>query len=83
MIDSTLLSPVKLGQYKLSHRVVMAPLTRMRAAEGNVPNEHAAEYYSQRATPGGLIISEATQVTPYGEDYPATLGIHSAEQVAG
>lgn len=83
MTVSTLFSPLKIGQYKLSHRVVMPPLTRMRAGEGNIPNEHAAEYYGQRATPGGLIIAEATQVTPYGQGYPSTPGIHSDEQVAG
>lgn len=83
MTVSTLLSPFRLGQYNVSHRVVMAPLTRMRAAAGNVPNEHAAEYYGERATSGGLIITEATQVTPFGQGYPATLGIHSDEQVAG
>ncbi|GAA3972093.1 alkene reductase [Allohahella marinimesophila] len=55
----------------------------MRAAAGNVPNDLAPEYYSQRATPGGLIIAEATQVTPYGQGYPSTPGIHSDEQVAG
>ncbi|NUT77618.1 alkene reductase [Pseudomonas sp. C1C7] len=83
MTYPTLFSPMKLGPYKLSHRVVMAPLTRMRAADGNVPNELAPEYYAQRASQGGLIISEATQVSPYGQGYPSTPGIHSAEQIAG
>ncbi|HGQ7767831.1 TPA: alkene reductase [Pseudomonas aeruginosa] len=83
MAFPTLFSPFKIGPYTFSHRVVMAPLTRMRAAAGNVPNEFAAEYYSQRATKGGLIIAEATQVTPYGQGYPSTPGIHSAEQIAG
>lgn len=83
MAFSTLFSPLKLGPYTLAHRVVMAPLTRMRAGAGNVPNELAPEYYAQRATKGGLIIAEATQVTPYGQGYPSTPGIHSAEQVAG
>jgi len=55
----------------------------MRAGEGNVPNSLAPEYYSQRATKGGLIITEATQVTPYGQGYPGTPGIHSREQIEG
>lgn len=81
MSFNALLSPLKLGRYTLKHRVIMAPLTRMRAAEGSVPNALAAEYYGQRASEGGLIISEATQVTPYGQGYPATPGIHTQEQI--
>lgn len=60
----------------------MAPLTRNRAAEGNVPGDLNAEYYRQRAS-AGLIISEATQVTPKGQGYPRTPGIHSDAQVNG
>lgn len=83
MSSSSLFSPLRLGRYELAHRVVMAPLTRMRASSGNVPNELAPKYYGQRASSGGLIITEATQVTPYGQGYPSTPGIHSAEQIAG
>ncbi|MFV0275607.1 MAG: alkene reductase [Parahaliea sp.] len=83
MFLSSLFSPLRIGRYELAHRVVMAPLTRMRASSGNVPNALAPTYYGQRATPGGLIISEATQVTPYGQGYPSTPGIHSAEQIEG
>lgn len=79
----SLFSPLHLGRYELAHRVVMAPLTRMRAGAGNVPNELAPTYYGQRASKGGLIVAEATQVTPFGQGYPATPGIHSAEQVEG
>ncbi|MFM0632152.1 alkene reductase [Paraburkholderia xenovorans] len=79
----SLFTPLEVGRYKLAHRVVMPPLTRMRAGAGNVPNQLAPEYYAQRATEGGLIIAEATQVTPYGQGYPATPGNHSREQVAG
>ncbi|WP_183693822.1 alkene reductase [Rhizobium leguminosarum] len=79
----SLFSSLHLGRYELAHRVVMAPLTRMRADAGNVPNALAPEYYGQRASSGGLIIAEATQVTPYGQGYPSTPGIHSAEQVRG
>ena len=56
-----LFTPVKLGAYELPNRLVMAPLTRNRAGEGNVPNEMNATYYAQRSS-AGLIISEATQV---------------------
>ena len=84
MSSTHLFAPLKLGRYTLSQRVVMAPITRMRAAvPGNVPTDLAVEYYSQRASAGGLIISEASQVTPAGQGYPATPGIHSAEQIAG
>lgn len=84
MSSAHLFAPLKVGRYTLSHRVVMAPLTRMRAAvPGNLPTDLAVEYYSQRASAGGLIISEASQVTPSGQGYPATPGIHSAEQIAG
>jgi len=79
-----LFSPLQLGEVKLTHRVVMAPLTRMRSAQpGNVPQDMNVEYYSQRATNGGLIITEATQISPQGLGYPGTPGIHSAEQING
>jgi N-ethylmaleimide reductase len=82
-MSQSLFSPLRLGRYELAHRVVMAPLTRMRAGVGNVPNELAPTYYGQRASKGGLIIAEATQVMPSGQGYPSTPGIHSADQVAG
>lgn len=79
-----LFEPLKLGPYELSHRVVMAPLTRMRARRpGNEPRPLNAEYYGQRASKGGLIIAEASQVVPEGQGVPASPGIHSAEQIAG
>lgn len=80
---NTLFTPLQIGRYALAHRVVMPPLTRMRAGAGNVPNELAPQYYGERASKGGLIIGEATQVTPYGQGYPDTPGIYSQEQVAG
>lgn len=62
----------------------MAPLTRMRSTQpGDIPNPLNAEYYAQRATPGGLLISEATQISLQGKGYPAAPGIHSEEQVEG
>ena len=81
-MSDSLLSSVKLGRYTLPNRIVMAPLTRNRAAAGNVPTPLIALHYEQRAS-AGLIISEATQVCPEGLGYPNTPGIHSAEQVAG
>lgn len=79
---TSLFSPVKLGRYDLPNRVVMAPLTRNRAAAGNVPQELNVKYYTQRAS-AGLIVTEATQISPQGVGYPATPGIHSTEQVEG
>jgi N-ethylmaleimide reductase len=79
---ATLYSPFRLGNLELSNRLVMAPMTRSRALDGNVPNSLAATYYAQRAS-AGLIITEASQVSPQGVGYIRTPGIHSAEQVAG
>jgi N-ethylmaleimide reductase len=78
----TLLSPFTLGPLTLPNRVVMAPMTRNRAGPGNVPGALNAAYYAQRAG-AGLIVSEATQVSPQGLGYPGTPGIHSPEQVEG
>jgi N-ethylmaleimide reductase len=77
-----LLSPYRLGKLDLPNRVVLAPLTRNRAALGNVPTSLMATYYAQRAS-AGLLISEATQVSPDGQGYEATPGIHSPEQIEG
>jgi N-ethylmaleimide reductase len=77
-----LFTPVEVGPLHLKNRVVMAPLTRSRAAKGNVPSALNALYYAQRAS-AGLIISEATQVSQQGQGYIATPGVHSAEQICG
>jgi len=77
-----LFQPYRLGNIELTNRLVMAPMTRSRALEHNVPNPLAATYYAQRAS-AGLIVSEATQVSPQGVGYIRTPGIHSADQVAG
>lgn len=71
----------RLGQLDLANRVVMAPLTRNRALPGNVAAPLTAEYYAQRAS-AGLIVAEGSQVSPMGQGYLATPGIHSPEQVA-
>lgn len=81
-MSKSLFSSYTIGDLKLENRMVMAPLTRNRAGTGNVPSDMNAEYYQQRAT-AGLIITEASQVSPGGVGYPGTPGIHSDEQVAG
>lgn len=79
----SLLDPLTLGAVTTQNRVLMAPLTRMRATvPGDVANDLMAEYYVQRAS-AGLLISEGTQVSPEGKGYMDTPGIHSEEQVAG
>jgi N-ethylmaleimide reductase len=79
-----LFSPLELGPYELKHRVVMAPLTRMRAAKETLaPRPLNVEYYAQRATPGGLIIAEASPVVPTGFGSPNVPGIYTDAQIAG
>jgi len=77
-----LLSPLNLGPHVLRNRIVMAPLTRTRAGERNVPRQMNVEYYRQRAS-AGLIITEATPVSPFGHGYRGTPGIHTEEQRDG
>ena len=79
---SKLLEPITAGDLHLPNRVVLAPLTRSRASEGRVPNDLMRDYYVQRAG-AGLILTEATSVTPQGVGYADTPGIWSDEQVAG
>ncbi|RID41924.1 hypothetical protein BRARA_J01847 [Brassica rapa] len=75
-----LLTPYKMGRFNLSHRVVLAPLTRQRSY-GNVPQPHAVLYYAQRTTPGGLLITEATGVSDTAQGYQDTPGIWTKEHV--
>ncbi|HEX2079140.1 MAG TPA: alkene reductase [Longimicrobium sp.] len=84
MSDHTrnLFTPFPLGPYELRNRLVMAPMTRNRAGEGNVPTPVMAEYYAQRAG-AGLIVTEGSQVAPQGVGYPNTPGIHTDAQVEG
>lgn len=77
-----LFTPTKLGSIALNNRMVMAPLTRNRAGAGNVPQDLNVTYYQQRAS-AGLIITEATPISAMGHGYPATPGIHTAEQITG
>jgi N-ethylmaleimide reductase len=79
MITKKLMTPLTVGPYELRNRVVMAPLTRTRAGDRNIPREMNIVYYRQRAN-AGLIISEATSVSPSGYGYYGTPGIHTEEQ---
>ncbi|WVW80907.1 hypothetical protein I302_102898 [Kwoniella bestiolae CBS 10118] len=82
--NSKLFVPLKAGALDLKHRVVMAPLTRFRAEKGTgVPGEWAAEYYSQRATDGGLIITEATFISDAARGYDGVPGIYTQDQIKG
>lgn len=77
-----LFSPVSLGGIALKNRIVMAPLTRNRAGEGGVPQDLNVTYYAQRAS-AGLIVTEATPISPMAHGYPALPGIYTEAQVAG
>lgn len=79
---TNLFTPIRLGSLELPNRIVMAPLTRMRAGANNVPTPLNATYYTQRSS-AGLIITEATQVSAQGRGYVRSPGIHSDEQIAG
>ena len=79
---TTLFDPLQFGEIAAANRIVMAPLTRDRAAAGQVPTPLMATYYEQRAG-AGLIVSEATQVSAQGQGYLDTPGIYTAAQVAG
>ena len=79
-----LFTPVQAGPFTLAHRVVMAPLTRSRSEQpGDIPGDLMLEYYTQRASEGGLIISEATSISIAGRGWFGAPGMYSGEQVAG
>jgi N-ethylmaleimide reductase len=80
---SKLMSAVNIGPYQFSHRVVLAPLTRMRAEEGAIPGELMAEYYGQRTSEGGFLIGEATIAAPNGNGYLGAPGLYDDNQIAG
>src|SRR5260221_1869186 len=80
----SLFSPLKVGPYQLNHRLALAPLTRMRAEKPSLaPRPLNAEYYAQRATPGGLLIAEASPVMATGFGSPGVPGIYTERQVTG
>ncbi|KAI0494255.1 hypothetical protein KFK09_024387 [Dendrobium nobile] len=80
MAPAPLLTPYKMGAFDLSHRVVLAPLTRQRSFN-NIPQPPAILYYSQRTSKGGLLIAEATGISDTAQGYASTPGIWSKEQV--
>jgi len=80
-IDS-LFTPLSLGAIQLPNRIIMAPLTRMRAGINNVPTAINAIYYAQRAS-AGLIISEGTAISVDAHGYPSAPGVYTPEQIAG
>jgi N-ethylmaleimide reductase len=82
MEGSSLFSSLQIGSVQLRNRIIMAPLTRMRAGAGNVPTSLNVEYYVQRAT-AGLIIAEGTAVSDQGQGYPNAPGIYTEDQIAG
>src|ERR1700722_13087872 len=77
-----LFTPLQLGAIQIPNRIIVAPLTRMRAAIGNTPTAINATYYAQRAS-AGLIITEGTAISPEAHGYPCAPGIYTAGQVAG
>jgi len=81
-MTAILFEPVRLGALELANRVVMAPMTRSRAGNGDAPTDLNVEYYRQRAS-AGLIVTEGAQPSPNGKGYCRTPGIYSDEQVAG
>jgi len=83
-MSQQLFQPLQVGAVSLQHRVVLAPLTRMRAGQpGNVASPLMATYYRQRSSPGGLLISEGSQISAAGQGMPATPGIYTEAQIAG
>ncbi|PNS93006.1 hypothetical protein POPTR_018G065600v4 [Populus trichocarpa] len=77
---TSLFSPCKMGKFSLSHRVVLAPMTRCRALNG-IPGDALAEYYAQRSTPGGFLITEGALISPTAPGFPHVPGIYSDAQV--
>ncbi|SAL11093.1 NADH-flavin oxidoreductase/NADH oxidase [Caballeronia peredens] len=80
---SRLFSQIKIGSYDFAHRVVLAPLTRMRAESGARPGPLMAEYYAQRTSPGALLIGEATIAAPDGNGYLGAPGLYDDSQIEG
>jgi N-ethylmaleimide reductase len=81
--NSKLFTPFKLGPYELDHRIVMAPLTRMRTEVDFIPNDLMVEHYSQRATKGGYIVAEGTVISETGHGYYGAPGIYTDAHVEG
>ena len=82
MAKDSLFTPLQIGAIQIPNRIVMAPLTRMRAGAGNAPTAMNAKYYAQRAS-AGLIISEGAAISADAHGYPSAPGIYTAGQIAG
>ena len=83
-IRRALFTPIKVGAIDLKHRIVMAPLTRSRSKQpGDIPGDLMLEYYSQRASNGGLIVSEATNISLSSRGWLGAPGLYSAQQIEG
>ncbi|AEF99932.1 alkene reductase [Methylomonas methanica] len=82
LTDTDLFQPVTIGAWPLANRIVMAPLTRCRVKIDGIPGPMQATYYAQRASTG-LIISEATNISPQGRGYAYTPGIFTGAQING
>jgi len=80
---SRLHTSIQVGPHKIAHRVVLAPLTRMRAEPGAIPGKLMAEYYAQRTSEGGFLIGEATIAAPNGNGYLGAPGLYDDSQIAG
>lgn len=78
-----LFAPIKVGPYTLQHRVAMAPLSRLRSDRGGLPTALAVDYYGQRASEGGLIVTEGTYMAANGNGYAGVPGIDDDSQIAG
>ncbi|KAI8384952.1 uncharacterized protein BYT42DRAFT_597923 [Radiomyces spectabilis] len=78
----TLFTSLKLGRHTLQHRIVLAPMTRFRSDDNGVVLPYVADYYAQRSTPGGLLVTEGTLISSTAGGYPKVPGIYSNEQIA-
>ncbi|KAL7313718.1 hypothetical protein PS15m_007425 [Mucor circinelloides] len=83
MSSQALFSPIKVGTNTLKHRVVLAPMTRFRATLDHIPTDVQVEYYKQRASDGGLLITEGTAISRLAGAYPRVPGIYNTEQIEG
>lgn len=83
MTVTTLFSPITVGNHILNHRIVLAPLTRLRNTEDGVPQAHCVEYYQQRATKNGLLITEGTLISDASTGYTFAPGIYTDKQIEG
>jgi 2,4-dienoyl-CoA reductase-like NADH-dependent reductase (Old Yellow Enzyme family) len=81
MEKDPLQTPFGFSSHMLGHRVVLAPMTRMRASDTGIPHQRAAEYYAERTSPNSLLISEGTVIHPRGRGFPNTPGLYNHEQV--